>query len=168
MKKILKKIRIKFCLAQIIFLIVGCAENKLLIADASLPSKHEIFDPNHYLGDHIKISKPQPGLIKQVILDITSPEGYQFIANAKPQMRLLSKNGLLLKSFDIPQLDHSRFNVNLTVPDDLLFAELSLYYCRESKRGLCLIKKILFEIPVNHGLLPNDVFLTYTITDEAI
>ncbi len=118
------------------------------------------------IGTKIVLRKKYSPNIRNLKLNLILPAGYQFLASANSQVKLFTKNRKLVKSFKISDLN-ADLVLNKSIVSESLSAEMMLYYCRQGDQGVCLIKNIIFEIPLDRQSDLNDIVLKYELPAES-
>jgi len=143
-------------------LICGC--EPLTVNDEKLAELPENLDEEKLIWEKVKISQPVSDIIENLIIDIQLPEKHKLLLKAKSNIQLITKNQGLIEVYPINTVKQS-FKVNQSIENHTLFAQMDLYYCREGIEGLCLIKNILFEIPIDKTVSNKDLNIRYKVEE---
>lgn len=119
----------------------------------------ETLDLADFRGDKIKSESIAP-TANQLKFKFELPKNYKLNDLAPSQIRLFSKDGKLIKSQPIKNLEQT-LEIKETLSDKI-YADISLYYCQKGNEGLCLIKNLLYEIPIDEDGT-TDVELGYRV-----
>ena len=126
-------------------------------------------DTNQFQGERIKIEPPRSNRIGQLIVTLKLPEGYELFRNANSHLKVFSADGKYSRQDKIFELK-SNFPVYQEIHGDKLYVELILNYCKHGKDGMCLLKNILFEIPLvtkmNGEFIEEDIQLDYVASSH--
>ena len=155
--------------AVITSFILGCVSATDQLRSESLKSDISeeeafYFDFDSFMGEKIVLEEKHSAQITKLNLKITLPDQYQLLPKANPTARLFTKEQDLLKTIPITETMSSS-PINEIIVSETLYAQLSLFYCRDAPKGLCIIKEVLFEIPIDKQLSPSDLELSYTVPD---
>ncbi len=138
-----------------------------VFAQETVPSPGEKLEAGEmtagkHFAEKIRLQCPQSADISDIHLQLEFPEGYELLIKAKPYLRIFTADGQIDDKLDITSLTPS-FKIAQEVPSDMLYAELNLYYCKHGDEGLCLIRNILFEIPLQKSNQPRQLKLAYSV-----
>ena len=122
----------------------------------------ENFEAADLKGEQVSILEAKPDNLNNLKLSITLPAGHKFLTEGLNSLRLYTENGKLFKSFKIKGLNSS-LTVNDHIKSKRAFAQVTLYYCREGNKGMCMVKTILFTIPLKSNDQGADWELQYTV-----
>lgn len=124
------------------------------------------FDTKNFIGERINLPIQYSKKLHSVRFSVHLPENYRMLYDAKPYIRIFTKDG----AFDSNNLITSEdMNIGLNhvfKEEDELFILAAFYYCRDGKEGLCLIKNLLYNATFDNYSKEMDVFLDYTIANE--
>lgn len=88
----------------------------------------------------------------ELLLRLILPDGYKLNPNAPSRMRWGSAgDSLTLEAADqlLPlTVTEVRLPLTLSEGTDVLYGQITLYYCREGQEGLCLIDEVAVDLPV--------------------
>lgn len=143
-----------FCLVLSVFTSCSYAQN---MEEGS----ELLLDTENFVGEWIKVKRTYSSHIKSINLFINLPENHKLLAKARPYLRVFTPNGML-QEFPLQNLDDS-YIFNQWILENTAYFELALYYCADTKEGLCLIKNIVFEVNLNGSLEPENINLSYDI-----
>jgi len=115
-----------------------------------------------YFHEVITLDELQSNRINNLTIDIKMPENYKLLVDAKPMVVLKQSNGEILKTLLLSKT-RDEFTINKRIKGKELRAELHLFYCSIGNEGMCLIKNILYKIPVKKSKIEKSVNLQYTI-----
>ena len=135
-------------------LISGCVSSEIINHERNI-------DPNSFIGEKILFRRASSSQIKNLKLNISFPVECSLLSEANPSIRLFTQKRFV-KSFTIVGAV-STFVLDESIDEDLLFAELSLFYCKEGDQGLCILKSVLFEIMIDDQLPAGDLDLEYIV-----
>jgi len=113
----------------------------------------------------IRVSQAVSGHITGLNIQVSLPPNYQFLSEAKPFVRLFSPEDGEIAKFELEE-PVGHFSLNAQVSSARVFAEVGLFYCRQGALGLCLIKKLLYDIPVSQTGGSENLNLGYIIQEE--
>jgi thiol-disulfide isomerase/thioredoxin len=89
----------------------------------------------------------------EIVLSLTLPEGFTINSLIDSFVTFSSDgNHLLFAEDDLTRIvDETtvRVPVELVAGADALYADLTLYYCRYGEDGVCLIERVVFEVPLD-------------------
>lgn len=112
---------------------------------------------------------PSSQRIGQVVLDVRLPTGCKFLSAGKSRLKIFSKDKKQIASFKVRTLN-GRFKLNKKIAADVLFGSIDIYYCQEGAESMCLMKSLLFEVPLTapaKDSKPNDILLLYEFPQES-
>jgi len=121
-------------------------------------------DVVNFFGERISLSQPQSSKIGKIHLDIQLPDDYKLLPKANSQVHLFTLDGQFSKKFPLKKTSVV-IPINREVRADKLYVELALYYCKEGKEGLCLIKKVLFDMPIQKSNNTEEFILNYQLPE---
>jgi len=116
-----------------------------------------------FIGERITLKESYPAQIKNLNLNISLPEQYELLSKAGPEIRLFTREEFI-QGFEIVSTRNT-FELDETITTDYLYAELSLFYCRDGNQGLCINKQVLYKIPINDQLPASNLDLEYIVED---
>jgi len=134
----------------------------LQIRDEKPKEQNIVFDFNNFIGDKVILDRKQAAAIQNLNLSLDLPKEHKILAKANPFIRLFTKDGTILKTLDIKE-NMDSYYVDQDIMSDTLYAEMVLYYCREGKEALCLVRNVLFQIPLDRGLQSSNLDLSYKV-----
>ncbi len=102
--------------------------------------------------------------VKNLNFTLNLPGSYKLVAEAKSTLELFTSQ-TPRGSLDL-QTGRQSLPIDQKISDAILYAKMSLYFCREGEHGLCLIQNTLFEIPMNEDLAPADLDLEYSVPEN--
>ena len=151
------------CIAIVSTLIVFCTVSLSKAGTHEEEIDKYKFIESEFVGERITLKGSQSSLLIGVTVNLQLPKNHKLLLKAKPNIQLFTRNELIGK-FTI-QNNTSNFLIGKEILSDKLFAELDLYYCREGNTGLCIIKKVLYEIPIRKGVESQMLKIQYTVKD---
>ncbi len=110
----------------------------------SLPNKNEI---------KLETQKISANQVSSLIFNLNLPEGYHLNPNAPQRYEIVIESGKNIKIAN-PKEKFTKLPLNLSFQTNqtgaaMLKAKLTVYYCREDNTGTCLIKTLVWKIPIN-------------------
>jgi sugar lactone lactonase YvrE len=140
--------------------IVTIAEDGGAPSAFAIPSKPSVtkFNLNKFKGERIRL--PARGAINQFVLNLRLDKEYQLLKPTQSSIRVYNENLAFLTKTKIEE-ENTTLDLSQNDPN-VAFIELTIFYCRHGKEGLCLIKNVLFEIPIN-GEPSSDLNLEYNL-----
>jgi len=141
------RIRAKFLLfCSASSLLFGCVSSDTAFYERGI-------NLDEFFGEKITLKENHSTQINNLNLRIYLPDQYKLLFKANPKVELFTKEELV-QSLGIVNAV-STFELNETIVADFLFLKLSLFYCKEGKQGLCISKKVLFEVPLVRNCPPQ-------------
>lgn len=122
--------------------------------------KAETLDLANFRGDKIRSESIAP-TANQLKFKFVIPETYKLNDLAPSQIRLFSEDGKLIESQPVKNLEQTLGIKEIT--SDKIYADIVLYYCQKGNEGLCLIKNLLYEIPIEEDGKTN-IELEYQVS----
>lgn len=115
-----------------------------------------------FFGDHVYIQHTFSSRIGRLKFSVVLPEGFQLLSKAGSTLKILDSDKKTVAQFPIKALQSS-WKLNRVFGPDKFYVRVLLHYCRKGKAGVCLIKDVLFEIPLNSKTNLEDVALDYKV-----
>ena len=121
-------------------------------------------DVTNFFGERVSLSQPQSSTIEKLRLSVQLPADYKLLVKANSKIHLFTLDGKFSKKIPLKETS-SIFSINREIHSDKLYVELALYYCKQGKEGLCLIKKVLFDVPIQKSSKPEELILDYQVPE---
>jgi len=121
-------------------------------------------DITNFFGERVSLSQPQSAKIGKLRLNVQLPADYKLLIKANSQIHLFTLDGKLSRKISLKGTS-TVVPVNREIRADKLYVELALYYCKKGKEGLCLIKKVLFDVPIQKSKNSEEFALDYQVPD---
>jgi len=121
-------------------------------------------DVNNFFGERVSLSQPQSSKIGKLRLSVQLPTDYKLLVKANPQVHLFTLDGKFSKRISFKETSVV-VPINREILSDKIYVELALYYCKQGKEGLCLIKKVLFDVPIQKGRKAEEFILNYQVPE---
>lgn len=102
--------------------------------------------------------------LEKLRFDIQLPKGYKLNPLAESQLRLIDKDGTVLRTAEVTELPET-LALESSEVNDLRYAELLIYYCRKDNEGLCLIDNSLVEFNDSADGQSGEVTVAYSLSD---
>lgn len=123
------------------------------------------FDISDDIKEEVLIDEVVSPFLKEIQLDLRLPAGYHLLKKAEPNIILFTDDQQIGGKYLIESLTESIF-LEKPIKATELYLYLSLYYCKsDDSEGLCIIKKILFEIPVDIESKEKILVLEHVVSD---
>ncbi|MCB1023057.1 MAG: redoxin domain-containing protein [Acidobacteria bacterium] len=122
-----------------------------LTPPVEMESKIEAFSPNLY---EISLKEKTISASKKtsIVFNVSLPEGFHLNPDAPQRYNISFNDG---ENFEIAQPNEKFKQLPLSIPFSAakagmtdLKAKLTLFYCREDNTGVCLIKSLLWTVPI--------------------
>lgn len=104
--------------------------------------------------------------LNAVTVNITFPNNYKMLDGANPTIKLMTAEGRLIEDHLMDKIPFT-FNLNKKINSSQIFADLSIYYCRDNKMAMCLKKNVLYEINIDEHSVINTLNINYAVKEEA-
>ena len=116
-----------------------------------MESKIEAFSPNLY-EISLKEKTISANTKTYIVFNVSLPEGFHLNPDAPQRYNISFNDG---ENFEIAQPNEKFKQLPLSIPFSAakagmtdLKAKLTLFYCREDNTGVCLIKSLLWTVPI--------------------
>ena len=158
------KILFAFCLWVLFIPVINhgtvwsFAENTNTVEAGQAPQ----FKLEDFIGDRISWPNPLSAQLKNLTVNLIFPPQHRLLDEANPHIQLFTQDGKFNETFVIKGAV-SKIEVNKEINADLLYAQLDIYYCREGALAVCLIQKVLYEIPLVHNKSAEDLDINYQV-----
>jgi len=119
-----------------------------------------------FIGERILVNHVHSSFIEKLNLSIDLPNGHKLFQHPQSAVKLFTENGPV-ETFALTKPSQT-FLVYKEILDSPLYAEVDLYYCREGKESLCIIKHILYEITMDQDLPAHDLNLRYSLSPANV
>ena len=120
------------------------------------------FQFEDFVGDRILWPQRVSAQLRNLTVQLIFPPEHKLLNEAGPHVQLFTMDGKFNETFAIAGAV-SQIKVGKRVNADVLYAKLDIYYCREGALPLCLIKNVLYEIPLVRNQDPEDMNIIYQI-----
>lgn len=122
------------------------------------------FDRGSFSGIVRETTEVRLNLLNKLHFDVQLPEDYKLNSLAESQLRLISKDGNILRTNEITELPETIVLQSLEAKS-LKYAELLIYYCRKDNEGLCLIDNSLVEFKDSDSAKIGEAVVKYSLSD---
>ena len=100
--------------------------------------------------------------VSNINVDLQFPDNYGLQPSAPSQLELYSERQGLLSVYPLTA-EQSRISLNRVILPMNVYLKLKLFYCRKSDQGLCLMKNVVFHVPVVRSKSPGELNLSYRV-----
>ncbi len=128
-------------------------------------SQKTLFDPSQFFGERLKLADPISRKVNQINLNLGFPLGYKLIDETPSKLKVYTQVGEKIAEFSFKK-ESALFKLNKTIKSNGLWIEVSLYYCKQTDTGLCLMRNVLYEVPLEFKKKKENIHLKYTLPDE--
>lgn len=154
----------------IIFLVLGFwssslwadEEGNVCLIGPTAENSQKGFGVEGFIGEEFEVSQAQFSNVDKLYLTLNFPAGYKLLSDEHPVVRLFTPDKSFDQTFEIKSTV-SEFSVGKEVSADTLFMELSLFYCRDGSKELCLSKHVMYKFPVQQSDKPGSLAVTYNV-----
>jgi hypothetical protein len=165
-------ILLQFCVKQklirfpsLFFFFVVLFTLSFMLPKGTSAEEDFVFNFDQFIGDRIVLPEYHSSTISDFTVDVTFPPQHMLLPKAKPYARLFTKDNKLLKTLTITG-EHNSITVDTTLEEEMIYAEVSLFYCRVGEQGICLMRNLLFEVYLDPQLPAENLTINYIVPDD--
>jgi hypothetical protein len=100
--------------------------------------------------------------VSNINVDLQFPENYELQLSAPSQIELYGEKQGLLGTYALT-VEQTQIPLNRVLLPLNVYLKLKLFYCRKSEQSLCLIKSVVFHVPVIRSKNPGELNIRYRI-----
>jgi len=105
---------------------------------------------------------PHSAYINTLILQLQFPQHYELLATAPSKIEVYGEKQGLMDTYPVTSA-LTRISLNRVMFPANIYLKLKLYYCRKTEQGLCLIKDVVFQVPIVRFRQPEDLNILYIV-----
>lgn len=138
----------------------------LVIFCQTAKSAEDSAKSDSFVGEKITWPEKVSKNLKNININVTFPEGYKFLDEAHPYVKLVSTDDKLIQDAVINEFPF-QLKLSKKIPSAPFFINLGIYYCREKGVAMCLRKNVLYQVDVDDASKIESMNIAYQIKDEG-
>lgn len=125
------------------------------------------FDEKNFVGEIVTLDREYSRKIAKIILDIRLPDGAQLLDLRQSHVRVFSGDRSWFSQSVIAGV-LTEVPIEREVASDLFYADVMLYYCLKGPKFVCIMKPILFKVPLGSFPKYEDIRIDYQLPLEKL